>query len=290
MDLLGIALRIVQFTAPTAFAAIGETVGQRTGVLNIGLEGTMLLSCFTAVWVSGATGSVWTGLLGAVVLAVILTLVQAYFTVVLASDQVVAGTAINLFGLGVTSTLFDLGVDRGQKLSQVAGLPKLFGVVDPVLLSLPFLGFGAYWLLFRTQIGLAMRASGEYPPAVESAGFSVVRLRLIGQSICGAFAGLAGAYLTLGISHSFIQNMTSGRGFIAIALVTFGRWKPGWVLGASMLIGFLEWLQYSVQGKSVVPIQFFLALPYLVALVVLVIVGKGTQQPQSLGVPYRRSE
>lgn len=290
MDLLGIALRIVQFTAPTAFAAIGETVGQRTGVLNIGLEGTMLIGCFTAVVVSGATESAWVGLGSAILVGVLLTMVQAYFTVVLASDQVVAGTAINLFGLGVTSTLFDLGVVRGQKLTQVPGFSKLFGVVDPVLICLPILGYGAYWLLFRTQIGLAIRAAGEYPPAVESAGFSVVRLRLIGQAICGAFVGLAGAYLALGISQSFVVNMTSGRGFIAIALVTFGRWKPGWVLGASMLIGFLEWLQYSVQGKSMVPIQFFLALPYLVALVVLVVVGKGTQQPQSLGVPYRRSE
>ena len=96
--------------------------------------------------------------------------------------------------------------------------------------------------------------------------------------------------MTLGISHSFAQNMTSGRGFIAIALVTFGRWKPGWVLGASMLIGFLEWLQFAVQGKSSVPTQLFLALPYLVALAVLVVVGKGTQQPQNLGVPFRRSE
>ncbi|MFM9871954.1 MAG: ABC transporter permease [Fimbriimonadaceae bacterium] len=290
MDFLSIGLRIVQFTAPTAFAAIGETIGQRTGVLNIGLEGTMLVSAFTAVVVSGSTGSVWAGLIVAVLVGLLLTLTQAYFTVVLASDQVVAGTAVNLFGLGLTSTLFDLGTNRGQNLSNVAGFPKLFELVDPVLISLPVLGCLAYRLLFRTEIGLAMRAAGEYPPAVESAGFSVVRLRLIGQTICGGFAGLAGAYLTLGISHSFVQNMTTGRGFIAIALVTFGRWKPGWVLAASMLIGFLEWLQFAVQGKSMIPTQFFLALPYLVALVVLVVVGKGTQQPQNLGVPFRRSE
>ena len=161
-------------------------------------------------------------------------------------------------------------------------------MIDPVLVSLPILGFWVYWLLFRTEIGLAMRAAGEYPPAAESAGFSVIRLRLLGQACCGAFAGLAGAYLTLGISQSFAQNMTAGRGFIAIALVTFGRWRPGWVLAASALIGFLEWLQFAVQGKSALPIQLFLALPYVVALLVLVLVGKGTQQPQNLGVPFRR--
>jgi general nucleoside transport system permease protein len=290
MDFIAIVLRIMQFTAPTAFAAIGETIGQRTGVLNIGLEGTMLVSAYAAVVVSGASGSAWVGLGAALVVGVLLTLIQAYFTVVLASDQVVAGTAVNLFGLGLTSTLFELGTNRGQNLTSVAGFPLWFGVVDPVLISLPIFGFFAYWLMFRTQIGLAMRAAGEYPPAVESAGFSVVRLRMIGQVICGGFAGLAGSYLTLGISHSFVQNMTSGRGFIAIALVTFGRWKPGWVLGASMLIGFLDWLQFAVQGKSAIPTQFFLALPYLVALTVLVVVGKGTQQPQNLGVPFRRSK
>lgn len=290
MDFLSVGLRIAQFTAPTAFAAIGETIGQRTGVLNIGLDGTMLVACYTAVVASGASGSAWVGLGAAILAAVLLTLIQAYFTILLACDQVVAGTAVNLFGLGLTSTLFDLSTNRGQSLTNVEGFPLLFGVVDPVLISLPVFGFAAYWLLFRTQVGLAMRAAGEYPPAVESAGFSVVRLRMIGQAVCGGFAGLAGAYLTLGISHSFAQNMTSGRGFIAIALVTFGRWKPGWVLGASMLIGFLEWLQFAVQGKSAVPTQFFLALPYLVALAVLVVVGKGTQQPQNLGVPFRRSE
>lgn len=288
MDPISLGFRIIQFTAPTAFAALGETIGQKTGVLNIGLEGTMLVSAYAAVVVSGATGSAWLGLAAAVGLGLLLTMIQAYFTVVLASDQVVAGTAVNLFGLGLTSTLFDLGVAEGRAFSGVEGFEKIGGVIDPVLFSLPILGFGVYWLLFRTEIGLAMRAAGEYPPAAESAGFSVIRLRLLGQTCCGAFAGLAGAYLTLGISQSFAQNMTAGRGFIAIALVTFGRWRPGWVLAASALIGFLEWLQFAVQGKSALPIQLFLALPYVVALLVLVLVGKGTQQPQNLGVPFRR--
>lgn len=288
MNPILIALRVVQFTAPTAFAAIGETVGQKTGVLNIGLEGTMLTACFVAVAASGASGSAWVGLIAAILAALALAMVQAYFTIVLATDQVVAGTAVNLFGLGLTGTMFDLSTGRQLALSQVPGFPKLFGPVDIVLVFLPLVGLGAYWLLFRTQFGLAMRAAGEYPQAAESAGFSAVRLRLAGQLFCGVCAGLSGAYLTLGISHSFVQNMTTGRGFIAIALVTFGRWKPGWVLAASMLVGGLEWLQFSVQGNSPVPIQFFLALPYVVALVVLVAVGKGTQQPQHLGIPFRR--
>lgn len=288
MNPILIILRVIQFTAPTCFAAIGETVGQRTGVLNIGLEGTMLTASFVAVSASAASGSPWIGLLAAVLAALALTMAQAYFTVVLATDQVVAGTAVNLFGLGLTGTLYDLATAQGRQLSQVPGFPKVVGAVDPVLLVLPVMAATAYWLLFRTQTGLAMRAAGEYPPAVESAGFSAIRLRLLGQAFCGMCAGLAGAYLTLGISQSFVQNMTSGRGFIAIALVTFGRWKPGWVVAASMLVGFLEWLQYSVQGKSPVPIQFFLALPYLAALAVLIVVGKGTKQPQSLGIPFRR--
>jgi len=281
---------IAQFTAPVAFAALGETVGQKAGVLNIGLEGTILVACYAAVVASAASGSWIVGLLAAVAIGAILNLIQGFFTVVLASDQVVAGTAVNLIGLGLTSTLFDAGIARGQKFSGVAGIPKLPFGVDILLLSLPLLAWGVHWLLFRTQFGLALRGAGEYPPAVESDGFSVIRLRLIALLIGGVFAGLAGAYLTLGTAGSFAPNMTAGRGFIAIALVTFGRWKPLWVLAASFLIGILDWLQVALQGRSAIPIQFFMALPYVVALIVLVVVGKGTQTPQSLGLAYRREK
>lgn len=283
-------LLIAQFTAPVAFAALGESVGQRAGVMNIGLEGTILVACYAAVVASAASGSWVVGLAAAVVIATIMNLIQGFFTVVLSSDQVVAGTAVNLIGLGLTSTLFDAGVAKAQSFSGVSSIPKSPIGLDVLLVSLPILAWVVHWLLFRTQFGLTLRGVGEYPPAVESAGFSVVNIRLTALLIGGIFAGLAGAYLTLGTAGSFAPNMTAGRGFIAIALVTFGRWKPMWVLAASFLIGILDWLQVALQGRSAIPIQFFMALPYLVALIVLVVVGKGTQTPQSLGLAYRREK
>lgn len=289
MNPIDLAIRILQFSAPTAFAAIGETVGQKTGVINIGLEGIMLTSAYVAVVMSGASGSGLIGLGAAVAIGLVLSLIQAVFTIKLQADQVVAGTALNLFGLGLTNTLFDLGVANGVAFGGVPGLRIPGSPVDWFAFSVIVFGAGMGWLLFGTEYGLVLRSAGEYPSATESAGFSVARLRLAGQAIVGAMAGLGGAYLSLGISQSFAQNMTAGRGFIAIALVTFGRWRPTWVLAASLLIGFLEWLQFSVQGNSAVPIQLFLAMPYLVALGVLIVVGQGSQQPQSLGLPFRRS-
>ena len=286
MEFIQIALRIVQFAVPTALASLGETVGQKTGVLNIGLEGTMLLSAFTGVSVTSITGSAWLGLISGFLVGTIIALLQGIFTVILNCDQVVAGTAINLLGLGISTTLFDIFVANNFKLSQVNTIGSIFGIVDPVLLFLPLGILGTYWFLFKTEMGLIFRGVGEYPPAIEAAGFSVIKVRILGQMICGAFAGLAGAYLSVGIAQSFVPNMTSGRGFIALALVTFGRWKPIWVVASALLIGCLEWLQFSIQGKTPLPTQLFLALPYVVALVTLILVGKGTQQPQSLGIPY----
>ncbi|MCA0361786.1 MAG: ABC transporter permease [Armatimonadetes bacterium] len=283
-------LLIAQYSAPLAFAATGETIGQKSGVLNIGLEGIMLLAAYASVSVGLATGSPWMGMLAAIACAIALSLIQGFFTIILATDQVVAGTAVNLFALGLTGTLFALGAAKGESLSGAPRLPEMLPGVDPVLLLLPILVGCAAWGLTKTAFGLALRAAGEYPAAVESAGFSVTKLRLIAQGLNGLFAGLGGGYLALGLVQAFAENMTSGRGFVAIALVTFGRWKPWWALGASLLIGALEWAQVAMQGKSPLPIQFFTALPYLVALIVLVIAGKGTMAPGALGLAYRREK
>lgn len=279
---------IAQFATPVALAALGETVGQRAGVLNIGLEGVMLSGCWIAVAVGIATGSCWVGLLAAILGGIAINLIQGLFTVYLGADQVVAGTAINLAGLGITGLAFDFSVAQNNAPSGAPQFPRFGPGFDAVLIALPFLTVLVHWLLFRTEFGLVLRSCGEYPAAAESAGFSVIRYRLIGLAVGGAFAGAAGAYLTLGVAGVFIPNMTVGRGFIAIALVTFGRWKPGWVLAASLLVGGLDWLQVSLQGRANLPVQLFMALPYVAALLVLVAVGKGTQTPQSLGVPYRK--
>lgn len=279
-------LTIAQFSAPVAFAATGETIGQRSGVINVGLEGTMLTAAYAATQIAILTGSVWAGLAVGILVGVVTSLLQAIFTVLWSLDQVVCGTAINLVGLGLTGTLFAVGTKSGVAFSGAPALPRIFDSIDPVLLCLPLTVGLVSFALSRTGWGLLTRATGERPEAVRAAGYDPVRLRLAAQCLAGAFAGLAGTYLALGIASSFNENMTVGRGFIAIAMVTFGKFKPWGACLASLLIGSLEWLQVALQGSSAVPVQVFTALPYVAALAVLVVAGKGTSVPESLGVAY----
>jgi ABC-type uncharacterized transport system permease subunit len=271
-----------------ALAAIGETVLQVGGVIDIGLEGSMLASAFFGMLASYQFHSGWIGLVAGVAAGVISCLIFGYFTIVLGNDQVVVGTATNLLLLGLTSTLFRAEFGQSGKLLSVDRLPA-WGGVDPLMIAMLLGVFGAWFLIRRTAWGLALRAAGEYPPAVEASGLSVVKLRLQALIFAGIFAGLGGSYLSLVITGSFAENMTAGRGFIAIAMVTFGRWKPSWVFVASLLIGLAGSLQFWLQGKGWnVPYQLFVAMPYLLALLVLVLVGKGARSPKALAQPYRK--
>lgn len=283
-----IILRILQFAAPVGYAALGESVNQRAGTLNIGLEGTMLTAAFTSVAVAGATHSWLLGLLAGIVSAVLICLILAFFVLKLAADQVVVGTAINLFAMGVTSTLYEAVYGRSGKLISVPKLPT-FGWFDPWILLLAILTILIAWMLTKTKFGLALRAAGEYPKAVEASGFNALQLRFAALMISAVLAGLAGTYLSLGIAGSFAANMTAGRGFMAIAMVTFGRWKPWGVIGASILIGTAEQAQFMLQSQGWgIPYQVFAMLPYALALIVLMIAGKGTSVPMDLGRPFRR--
>lgn len=281
-------LLLITYAAPVALAAIGEVVVQRSGVINIALEGCMLAAAFFAMAATFATGSPWAGLAAGIVAGSIVAAVFGLFVVRAGSDQVVVGTAVNLLVLGATSTLYRAQFGQSGKLVTVPKLPSAFGF-DPVLgvlfLSVPFVA----WLIHRTNWGLAVRASGEYPKAAEAAGFSVFRLRLVALLLGGVMAGLAGAYLSLGIAGTFAENMTAGRGFVAIAMVTFGRWKAPWAFAAALVIGVAESLQFRFQALGFnVPYQLMIALPYLVALVVLAIAGKGASAPAALGQPYSK--
>jgi len=281
-------IQILVFAAPVAIAALGETICQRGGVINIGLEGCMLIGAFFAMLVCHDTQNVWLGLGAGLGSGLLAGLVFGWLTVLRAADQVVVGTAVNLFALGLTGTLLLDRFGGSGTLISVPRLPNLGGI-DPVLAAVPLLGVAAWFVLKRTGYGLALRAAGEVPKAAEAAGFSVSALRMSGVALSGLLGGLAGAYLTLGVSGSFAFNATGGRGFVAIAMVTFGRWRPGWVLVAAALIGLAESLQYRIQALGIgVPFQLMLALPYLVALAVLVIVGKGALAPASLAQAYRR--
>ncbi|MCE9558363.1 MAG: ABC transporter permease [Armatimonadetes bacterium] len=277
------------YSTPVSLAALGEVVGQRAGQLNIGLEGVMLSAAYAGMAATYRTHNPWIGVLAAVLAALLISAFQAFFTIKMALDQVVVGTAINLFAMGLTNSLFRAQFGTSGKLISIPGLPKI-GELDPLvfvlLLAVPLV----IWTMRKTRWGLAVRASGEYPDAAESAGFSVVRLRFQSALIAGFFAGLAGAHLSICLAGSFAENMTAGRGFLAIAMVTFGRWKPGWVVAASLLVGGAEALQYRAQAMGIhLPFQLLVALPYILSLVVLIVLGKGVGGPASLGVPYRRN-
>lgn len=270
-------------------AAQGETIVQRAGVINIGLEGTMLMSAYVAMKVSASTGSPFLGMGAGLAAGVAVSLFSALFTVMLGADQVVVGTAVNLGALGATSTMFQAEFGRSGQLLSVPGLPAWLPGLDLGTCILLLWPFAATWFLWKTGAGLVLRGTGEFPAAVEAAGSSAVRTRLFAVAAGGALAGLAGAYLAVGIAGTFVENITAGRGFVAIAMVTFGRLKPWWVLVASLVVSVAEQLQFSLQGLGLgVSPQLFVAMPYAVALLVLVIAGKGTRLPAALARPYRR--
>jgi len=279
-------LDLLRFAAPVAFASLGETIGQRAGVLNIGLEGMMLSGAYAGMLATRQTGNPWVGILAGVAAAILVGLLQLIFVLKLEADQVVAGTAINLLALGVTSASYRKIFGESGELLSIPSISNSV-LIGFMVLSVPMLT----WLLFKTRWGLALRAAGEYPDAVQASGFSVVKLRLQACLIGAAYAGLAGAHLSIVNAASFQEELTKGRGFIAIAMVTFGRFNPAWAFVASVVIGGAEMLQYRLQAQSIqAPPQLFLALPYVFALLVLVFVGKGGRAPGALGIPYRKEQ
>ncbi len=279
---------LLLYATPVALAAIGETIGQKAGLINIGLEGIMLVGAYFAMTGTRLSGSVWVGIACGVLAGALLASIQAIFTLRLGIDQVVAGTAVNLFSLGLTSTLFRIAFGSSGQLISLPKLTPVLGLDALVWLMLAAIPLVAY-LLSRTRWGLALRACGEYPDAAASAGLSVAAFRWQAAILAGAFGALAGVHLCLGITGSFAENYTNGRGFVAIALVTFGRWNPFGVLAAALIVGYAESLQFFLQTKGTrLPFQFFVALPYLISLTVLIFMGRGTLAPQALGQPYRR--
>lgn len=282
-------LDIFKYAAPVVFAAGGETVGQRSGVINISIEGSMLVGAFAAMSVSRTSGSPYLGILAGLAVGAALAVIFAVLCVLQGRDQVVVGTALNLLALGATKGLFRTQFGQSGQLLTVPRLPAVVAGWDLVLLLMvPLIGLIA-WVLVRTNLGLALRAAGEYPEAVAASGFSPLRIRFGATVFSGMMAGLGGGYLALGIVGTFTESIVSGRGFVAIAMVTFGRWKPWWVLAACLLIGWVDGLQYSFQSQGVnLPSQLMVAMPYLVALAVLVIVGKGSRTPAALAQPYQK--
>ena len=294
----------LRLAGPVLLAARGETFCERGGVLNIGIEGTILLGALASYLATLHTGLPWVGVLAAAGTALAAAMILGWFYLVVQASQVVVGIVFNLLSLGVASYVFTLSLgDRTADVSTVAMFPLLsFGgladlpFIGPVLMHnpLPFYATLAlvplsHVLLFHTRFGLALRAVGENPQAAEAAGIPVRRMRLAGLMLSSFGAGLAGAYLVLVEVGLFRDTIVQGQGFIALAIVIFGRWSPAKAALAALVFGAADALQLSLQLFSVgVPPQALLALPYLVTFAAVSGVFGRAEQPHALMEPYRR--
>jgi simple sugar transport system permease protein len=297
-SLVGFAAASVRVGTPLGLAAIGESIAEKAGVINLGIEGAMLAGAFGAA-AGAASGGVAMGVLMATVAGLTVAAVFAAVAVVARADQIIAGTAITLGATGLTGLLAQR-ILTGPALS----LPTLASAPVPVIDRIPFVGgtffrqsiltYACYlliplasWLLWRTRFGLQLRASGESPAAATAAGVRVGRMRTLAVLIGGACAGLAGAALVLAQVGTFTERMTAGRGFIAIAIVSLGRWNPWGVAAAALLFGAATALQYTFQAAGTrVPYQLFIALPYLLALAALGVAVGRHRGPAALGQPH----
>ncbi|MXU64490.1 ABC transporter permease [Oceanomicrobium pacificus] len=308
----------MRLSTPLLLACLAGLFSERAGIFDIGLEGKMLGAAFMAGAVAAVTGSAWIGLLAGVGTSLFLALIHGFASITLKGNQLISGVAINFFASGMTALIGQnwfrqggqtpalRGDARFQSLdwpgaSALADVP-LIGPIYSDLISghnlLVYVAFLAvpatWWVLYRTRFGLRLRAVGENPGAVDTAGVSVIRLRYSAVLICGLLCGVAGAYLSLGTSAAgFVKDMTAGKGFIALAALIFAKWKPWNALWACLLFGLLEAIGNKYQnidffGLFIVPVQFMQALPYILTVVILAgFVGKAIP-PKAGGVPYTK--
>jgi len=291
----------IRLGVPLILVGIGGVFTERTGVFNIGMEGMMLVGAFFATAGTLATGNVWLGTLAAMIAGGVLAAVHAYLTVTRRSNQIVSGAAINLFALGLTNLLNPVLYQAFEFRPRVEQYPILapeslqkIPVIGPLLLAQPVivwialaLPFVASWVIFKTSWGLNIRAVGDHPHAVASAGISVFKLKYIGVILSGIFAGMGGAALVLVQIGLFAPNMTAGRGFIVLAALVLGKWNPIWVSAACMMFGAADALQLRLQTFDTgIPYQIPVMLPYLLTIAALAgLVGR-TVPPKTAGQPY----
>ncbi len=286
----------IRTAAPLAFAALGELVVERSGIINIGLEGMILGGAFGGL--AGASLGVWAGFAAAAAAGVILAAVFALFTVTLEADQIITGTAITVLAVGLTGLLYrSVYGSRGAALtiatSGPAPLPGLAAIpyIGPALFAQPPITYALFaltpllsWWMYHTHAGLALRATGERPEAAAVAGIRVSRLRVAALLFGGAFGGIAGGVLVLTQAGTFVEGMSAGRGFIAIAIVVLGRWHPVGVVVAALVFGAASALQFVFQALGLgLPYQLFLALPYLLTLGALAGFAGRARAPAALG-------
>jgi ABC-type uncharacterized transport system permease subunit len=297
---LSLVLSTMRVATPLVLAALGGMFSERSGVINIALEGKMLAGAFTAAAVTYAAdtklglgnASPWVGLLAASAAGLFIAAIYAVTCIRFKADQVVSGAAINIlmFGIpGFLSGAFFLSSGSTPQLPREHLIPW-----TPIIIAFALVPI-SWYVMYRTPFGLRLRAVGEKPEAADAAGVSVKRMRYSGVLIAGVLAGIGGAYLSIGQSSLFTRNMTSGRGFIALAALIFGKWRPFQTMLACLLFGFTEAISYQMQAVKLpsgedIPVQFIQMVPYVVTIIVLAGFIGSSRPPRALGIPYQKEK
>ncbi len=301
--LVGFFSATLRMATPLIIATLGETFSERSGILNLGIEGTMLFGSLSAFLVAYKTNSLWLGVIAAVISGILLSIIMAYMTVTLGVSQHVSGLGVTLFASGLSLFVY----------RQVIGSPSIpptiqtFSTIPIIGLSkIPFIGqvlFNQYFLtylaiilvpvcgfiLFKTNFGLSLRSVGENPESADALGINVYKTRYIALIIAGGLMGLAGSFFTLAYFNMFLYGIVGGRGWVSIALVIFANWTPSRVLLGALLFGGVDAFQLRLQAIGFrIPYQFLLMMPYLLTIIVLVLVARRASYPASLLKPYRR--
>jgi simple sugar transport system permease protein len=292
-ELFNIALifSTIRLSTPLILAALGGLFSERSGVINIALEGMMLAGAFTAAAVTHATGSPYVGLLAGILAGMLIAALHALACIRYQADQVVTGTAINILMLGMPAFLsgaFFLSSGSTPQIPKEHLIPWL-----PIIIAFAMVPV-TWYVLYKTPFGLRLRSVGENPEAADAAGVPVARMRYAGVLLSGVLAGIGGAYLSIGQSSLFTRNMTSGRGFIALAALIFGKWRPVQTLLACLLFGLTEAISIQMQGVvklpsgDDIPVQFIQMVPYVLTIVVLAGFIGSSRPPRALGMPYQK--
>jgi simple sugar transport system permease protein len=293
------AAATLRTATPLILCAMGGLFSERSGIVDVGLEGKMLIAAFFAAVAAATTESAWCGLAAAIASAEFLALVHGFACITHRGNQVVSGVALNILAAGLTVVLGNAWFHQGGQTPALAAGQRLMPLLFPragdnvlvyaALASVPL----TWWMISHTRFGLRLRAVGEMPLAVDAAGISVAWLRYRAVLLCGFFTGLAGAYLSIAQNAGFSRDMTAGQGFIALAAIIFGKWRPVPAFGACLIFGLFDAVAIRLQGVAVpglgeVPVQLIQALPYLLTMILLAGFIGSAVAPKAIGVPYEK--
>jgi ABC-type uncharacterized transport system permease subunit len=301
--LVGVLSSGVRYATSYLYAAIGETFGQISGVLNLGVEGMMLVGAFAAYYTVLQTGNLWLGLAAALSVGAAMGLMMAFISVTLKAEQGISGIGVYLFGLGLSDLLYRVTIKSPQTVKgfeniHIPGLTDL-PIVGPILFNQNLLVYGAFalvpvawFVLNKTTFGLQVRAVGQNPGAADTLGISVAKIRYTTVTLGGALAGIAGASLSIALLNVFGSNLTAGQGFIAVALVYFGAWKPQRVMIGCLLFSMVNALQLWIQVLKIpLPSDIALMMPYVLTIIALMLAARQiVAQPAALTKPFERGE